>query len=465
MTRLAIVALFILSLGVAQAAPPSPDPATLVVAPEQVARARELVRQLGSTVFRERDQAARELAGMGRAALPALDASRNDSDPEIRMRVGALLPRAEADELQARIDTFLADADARFVHDLPGYRQFRIAAGDDPDARALFTAILKDRSNYTLLLALRGVPAVRVPTLSAAVGSVAFAGIERPTTPDLALALAARRNELQTRANRPILVGGIHRPYAPDLPDIALLMLAESLASESKAAFNPFQVQLTNFLYQDPVRRAASGQGKHGAPFRRLVIHWMDTRDDFNGVNNAMNLAMNLQLGNQEVAKYAARLLTVDGTQPWSRANAVTMLARTDSKGHLPAIIGLFADTELVVRGGPNNPQPDIEVRDVALAMAAMMTGQSPKDYGLDLANSQSSMKYQYTNYRFTDDSDTKAEAKRAAAFAKWKDFELTLHAAAVGVPGAVPVVTAKPTPAREAKEAKDGAAEQAPGK
>lgn len=463
MSRSAICGLVVLVAGVALAAAPnqpSPDPATLAVAPEQVAKARALVRQLGSAAYRDRDRAARELADMGRAALPALDAGRGDPDPEVRMRVVALLPRAEADELRARIDTFLADSDAKYVHDLPGFNRFRAIAGDDRDARGLFAEVLKNRANYDLLLALRGVPADRVAPLAACAGAVACAGPESPPAADLALVIAARRQELQLLMNPQFpavggFQGGGYRPIAPDVPDIALMLLAESLVSETKAGINPFQLQLANFLSQEPLRRAATGEGKHGPAFRRLVVHWMDTRDSLIGLQSATNLATHLQMGPRVVSKYAARQLVLDGAQPWARANAAAMVAKNNGKEHLMAVTRLLTDQTYVVRGGPNNPQPDIQVRDVGLAMAVLLTGQDPAAYGLDAANSSKSMKYQYTNFRFVGDGKTPPEAKREAALARWRDWELGLHAALAGAPAAASAVAAKyPDEKAQAKKA-----------
>lgn len=454
MSGLATCGLVVFISGVAVAAAPtrpSPDPATLAVAPDQVAKARELVRQLGSAAYRDRDRAARELAGMGRAALAALADGRGDPDPEVRMRVVALLPRAEADELRARIDTFLADRDARYHHDLPGYARFRAVAGDDHDARDLYAQILKSRANYDLLLALRGVPADRVAPLAACAGAVAAAGPESPSATDLALTLAARRHMVQLGMGghgAQVQIGGQAAgavpQIGPDLPDVALLLLAESLVAEPKAGANPLQLQLANLLYQDSLRRPAAGEGRHGPAFRRLILHWMDTRDGVTGLQNAMSLATFLQLGQPVVAKYAAKLLTAEGGQPWVRANAAAMVARNDGKDHLLAVTRLLADDAFVVRGGPNNPQPDIQVRDVALAMALLLTGQDPAAYGLAAANPGAAMKYIYTTYRFTDDGKTTAEAKRAAALARWRDWELGLHAALAGAPAAVPVVAAR---------------------
>src|SRR6266540_3526354 len=125
MNRLWIV-LAAWGLAVLPASAVSPDPKDLAIPPVEMSRARELVRQLASEVFKEREQAQDELAKMGRLARPALsEALASDPSPEIRARTARLLPRAEAADLQARIDTFLADTEAKYQHDLPGWSIFR----------------------------------------------------------------------------------------------------------------------------------------------------------------------------------------------------------------------------------------------------------------------------------------------------------------------------------------------------
>jgi hypothetical protein len=120
------------------------------------------------------------------------------------------------------------------------------------------------------------------------------------------------------------------------------------------------------------------------------------------------------------------------------------MVARHNGKEHLAAVTGLLTDRTFVVRGGPMNPQPDIQVRDVGLAMAALLTGQNPAAYGLSAANPGEVMKYQYTNFRFVGDGKTPPEAKREAALAKWQDWELGLHAALAGAPAAASAVATR---------------------
>src|SRR5580692_645020 len=97
----------------------SPDPKDLIVPQQEISKARELIRRLGSEVYREREEAQSDLAKMGRMARPAL-------------------LKAGAEDLKARLETFLADSESKYEHDLPGLKHFRKIAGADKEARDLF---------------------------------------------------------------------------------------------------------------------------------------------------------------------------------------------------------------------------------------------------------------------------------------------------------------------------------------
>ena len=79
----------------------NPDPRALVIPAEELAKARQLVGQLGDPLFAAREQASRELAGMGRKALaPLAVGEAQDPDPEVRLRCHKLVPDARADDLE-----------------------------------------------------------------------------------------------------------------------------------------------------------------------------------------------------------------------------------------------------------------------------------------------------------------------------------------------------------------------------
>jgi hypothetical protein len=69
------------------------------------ARVVRLIERLGSTAFAEREQAGRELEGIGPAALPELRRAVSGDDPEVRRRAESLVRRLEAQELARKLLT------------------------------------------------------------------------------------------------------------------------------------------------------------------------------------------------------------------------------------------------------------------------------------------------------------------------------------------------------------------------
>ena len=112
---------FLLSVGLAGAATAaSPDPKSLTIPAEELAAQRELVQQLGSEQFAEREKAEDELAKMGRSARSALvEGGEHRPEPGSSCAVFLATARAISLDIKARLDVFLADTDGKFEHDLP----------------------------------------------------------------------------------------------------------------------------------------------------------------------------------------------------------------------------------------------------------------------------------------------------------------------------------------------------------
>ena len=188
----------------------SPDPKRLAVPPEDMLKAQDLVRQLGSDDFPTRESAHDRLAKMGRLAKPALSSAlASNPDPEVRSRCRELMPKAAAADLKARLATFLADTDGKFEHDLPGWNEFKTVAGTNGSVRTLFNEMMTDPTNRALLLAVGGPPA------------------------DLGVLVAARKTELY---NRRYPQSGAATLARRDLPtaDVATLLFAESFVESQK---------------------------------------------------------------------------------------------------------------------------------------------------------------------------------------------------------------------------------------
>jgi hypothetical protein len=170
----AVAGLLAPATGASKDSKADPNPKSLEVPPEELSKARELVQKLGSEAYAEREAAERELAQMGRLARPALlDGVTTDPDPEVRARCNTLLPKANAEEVKARLDSFVADAEGKYDHDLPGWHRLRAVVRGEwtmfgwthtarPDAekaaRDLFIEFMRAPGGRKLLAAVDGPP-------------------------------------------------------------------------------------------------------------------------------------------------------------------------------------------------------------------------------------------------------------------------------------------------------------------
>lgn len=383
----------------------SPDPKELAVPPQELSRAQTLVRQLSSETFRDRERAQRELAAMGRLARPVLvTASQSDPDPEVRFRCARLLPKATADDLKARTDAFLADAEGKFEHDLPGWKRFREAAGTDRPARDLFIAVLKSGASTELLTAIDG--------------PVEEAG----------RAVSDRRNlmygsitQRQIRAFDPA-----SPPPSLTLTDIAALLAAEIVVP---ARHTPrvgqlgFAVTGANFVQQPASTGAlASDTGEHAAAYRRLVGRWFDTRTDVTELSNytLIGAAHALRTLN-ETMPLLRRAAQTDGVQGYVKGQAMVYLVQRGGRDELPVLTSQMAnDTAVTTQQLGGGVKLACQVRDVALALAVHTTGQDVREYGFEFANGYNAAQVaaNYYGYGFTSDD------KREAAFRKWREWE-----------------------------------------
>lgn len=386
---------------------PSPDPKSLAVPPEELSKARELVQKLGSETFTDREIAERELAAMGRNARAALlDGVNLDPDPEIRARCRVLLPKATAEEMKARLDSFLADAEGKYEHDLPGWHKLRATVRGEwkilgwtytarPDAdkaaRELFIEFMKASGGRKMLAAVDG---------------------ERV---ELAQLVAARKTELyQMKYPR---VSGI-APRNPTDAEVAVVMFGDAVGGPRNAARNTL---FTNVLTTSGIANTARGTDDRSVAMRAVLNAWFDTRTEAYEMYSAMTLANNAQ-NNDAAGRLASRLMGAAGAPGIYKGQALATLVRLKQNDQMPNIEKAFTDTSVltttikVVNG--MQVRQSIEVRDAALAAAVIMTGQNPDDYGFDgfPKGGIGTNTFSYTWAKISDE-------KRKEAFEKWKTW------------------------------------------
>ncbi|MDB5312225.1 MAG: hypothetical protein JWO38_6427 [Gemmataceae bacterium] len=405
MNRLRVVALG-WALSAVPAAAAAPDPKELTVPAHELSKARELVRKLGSEVFRDREDAQDALAKMGRLARPALaEALGTDPNPEVRARSAQLLPRAEAADLQARIDTFLADADGKFDHDLPGWALFRKEAGADRLGRELYVEVLKSPTNLELLTAL---------------------GVSNEAG---GRAVADRRLALFLQANpgafgRGFVPATPSRPQQPSLADVAVLLLAETaVPTKDIPRPGPFAyITGAQFVQHQAPMSAINNPGStpHAEAYRRVFARWLDSRTAPEDLNNIAYIANNFkQL--KEAGPLLRRVVTTDGVQSHAKAQAMIFLYQR-GKDELPAIRAQLKNDTAINQRLVIAPNViiDAQIRDVALALCLHNENQDLKKYGFEFQPgfNPAQVAQNYWGYGFTSDET------RTTAFKKWNEFE-----------------------------------------
>lgn len=432
MSRIKAVLLVCGALGAAPAFGASPDPAALAVPPQELSKARELVRRMGSELYREREDAQAELLKMGRTARQALvEGASTDPDPEVRQRCARLLPKAAAADLQARVDTFLADADGKFEHDLPGLKIFRKNVGATEKARALYVEILKSPYNLDM-----------------------FAAMDKSDT-EGGRAISDRRaamwNDLQQRPN---FGGKPFAPKQPSLPDIAALLFAETVVASDHIPKTGIWtwVNGAQFIQQNASMQAINGgTAAHAEVYKGIVAQWLGTRTD---PTELSNLAYQITQTNlrqfKESQLLLRRIVLTDGVQGYAKGQALNALLQNRAKEELPfvraimknqlrigdypgvlpdkkdpdAIISLNND-QLVQQVWFNQPNGQAEMhscllKDVALAHLIVQGGGKLQDYGFESPQNGGFNPSLIGQYAF------KSEEKRATGFVKygWKQLK-----------------------------------------
>jgi hypothetical protein len=372
-----------------------PDPSKLAPTAEQAERAKELVAKLGDPIFRVRDDATRELKKLGRAALPALDEMLNKTaDPEVRNRCETLLPAIEEADLKARLIAFLADTDRKYDHKLRYWPEFVAIVGDTAASRELFADINRSKVNRELVQCLDESKA------------------------ELEKAVLARRTLLYNSIYR--TVNGVRSQPRP--ADVFALLFVESRVTVTNRSY---QHVIQNLLGQQPIRDALTGES--GEAGRRLLTHWMDTRTQYLDVYQAMQLAGTLNMKEIPVGRYAQKVLENGQSPTLYKMYALTTSARTMGKDALPILAkGMDDKSTHTVTWFFNGErtQHAIQIRDIALTMALLVTDQKLDDYGIEQRNRTTGLnvseaaKFSYMYYAIPN------EKARVAAFEKFRAWE-----------------------------------------
>lgn len=379
----------------------SPDPKQLLVPPAELSRARELVRRLGSEEFKQREQAQAELEKMGRLARPALsEALANDPSPEIRARALRILPRAEAADRQARIETFLADTEGKYDHELPGWALFRkeTTTSDPLTARAsreLFVEILKTPANLELLTSLTDAP-------EAAGRAIA----------DRRMALFLQQNP---GAFGRVAPGQSLTPKQPTLADVAVLLLAETVIDGKYVPRNQnWGITSAQFVQIAPSMQAINNPDANpqAKAYRQLFVKWIDSRTSPDDLNNIGWLASNFK-SIKETGGLLRRIVTTDGVQPYAKAQGLIFLLQRGGEDELGVIRSQLKNDNALNQGRIQIAKDvfiETQLRDIALALLLHTEKQDLRKYGFEFQPgfNMAQVANNYWGYGFKNDDDRK---------------------------------------------------------
>ncbi len=375
----------------------SADPVSLVVAKDDLTKAKGLVAQLGDPRFTVRENAQRDLATMGRKALQSLVSGAADSpDPEVRLRCRKLIPAAREEDFQARVDSFLADVDGKYKHNLPGLDLFFDTTGKSKEARQLFIDLLKQDDNRRLISLAEGDPT------------------------QLATAVQNRAQDLYNRQyNRTVMPNGVMVQVAesnkPKTLDVVTLLIADTRVTgehmgRRQVISNPaYSMQIVQEF-----RTAAMGTGPTAELIRKVIGRWLDTRVDPLDLYYGMNFLSNANQ-KEEALRAAEKLLAAKAGASTYKGMAISTLARFKGKDSIPQILPYLKDETLCTTRFVNaNERYPILMKDIALAALVSLTEQKLADYEFDPQGHGGGPVVSYANQWFKSDED------RDKGFEKW---------------------------------------------
>jgi hypothetical protein len=354
-----------------------------------------LVRRLGSTDFKVREQASRQLFRIGLPAKQPLLEGTSDPDLEVRRRCRELLPQILEADRQAKLAALLADKDGKIKHDLPGWERYRTIVGEDDAARRYFVEIQK--GDVALLRDLEKDPAHAGERCGA-----------------LCQSLMQKQQALQMRN------GLLVNAQTPPL-EIATLLL---VAGDPRVRIPVQQRYLVvNLLYQSGVQDGLRKAGS--SPFKKIVLAWMEHEMNDEATSGSVFHTLN-QLGLKEGLDMALKAVRGKKLKGPALAGALVTIGKFGDKEHVD-LLEPFLDDKTAI-GGFNfgrakggNVGGNTQVRDAALAMLVRLTKQAPRDYGFAITEIQPPLEHlmDYANCL-----GFSSEERRTKAFEKWKTWK-----------------------------------------
>lgn len=339
----------------------------------------ELVQQLGSADFGQRQAGYQQLARMGSEAYEAVADGAQHPDPEIRERCVRLLEefrRADRRLLLSRLQR--GDPSEQTV---PGWQQFSELVGDSPALRAFFVQMLAKEwefIEYVVEHPKEGVDAIQYR-----------------------LELLKQKGNSEDEAN---------------VPSIAALYFATLLVEKpSDSVLTGIWIMCYYRGFQETMRRS-SGQ----SPLPQLMSAWVREVQCGPKVQTHV-LRVSLDFGIAEGLPRAREIAEQRVSPPHVLLLAILVINRFGSTEDLPLLTSLFDDARRLnaSQQRPPGQRSDraraTEVRDVALYAAILLVHENPRDYGFPSGRSLGTTSLNIDSIGFS------SGEQRRAAFEKWE--------------------------------------------
>lgn len=367
----------------------APTPATTSADPKLV----ELVHKLGDKSYRTREHAAQELLLKGSAAVVALSEGMKDADPEVSERCRQLLPQAASLERNEKIAALIRDPAAAPPKGLPGLESFLKNVGDSKISRELYAEMVA--THHQALEALEDNPS----KASEYYQQFCDDAYNRYYT----AARAGRHsydNLFSTRA------------------DITFFLVISGDPRIRKNTLGANRAYI--LLYGNQITKALT-EGDAAAPMKKLFLSWLEGDLEMNLQQRAFAIASQINL--KEAVPVILKILDKKDTQTYTKAQVMIGLVKLGDKEHIAKLAPYLTDTTNIgnVNFG-NGGMVSVQVRDVALGVSVLLSGQKLADYGFDNRFGTGTPTYYYF-FGFQDNGDGKENKAREEAHAKWKEW------------------------------------------
>lgn len=344
--------------------------------PKERERIEELVDDLGSPKFIERQLAMERLSRMGLEVLSPIKRATTSSDPEVRLRAREILRTIRHDDRQRLINAFIAGVEIESQAELPLWNAYQELVDMTTGARELYVDMLESEWAF-LDRAFDEAPA-ELPTL-----------------------IARRVTHLEQQAQQ---------RHEIEVGSVAALML---VACQSELEI-PNLSNLMTLCYRAEGFDRAVRLEPLGPPLKKMMGCLISRPASNPYLTQRFHFALHYDL---EAGLPAARQVVTEGAGiPYVRQYALLVLAKLGTPDDLNLIENLLDDAGVVSSHNRiNRVRITTQVRDVALAALIHKTDGDFERYGVPEAKVNSSTLIQPTSIGFATDEE------RLAAIEKWR--------------------------------------------